>query len=164
MEFNDMYSQDSVLYYVSKNSMDLYWFDKGTYVDGYVGIDGLWEETTYGALWKSKVGSIRDGIYQIGMPIHTVLIIRAFFGVDDAHVKAYYDLDVLIRSNIPMNHVDIQTSIDIDSAYPMLQMPGGKISKFINIHSKIIKVDIWHFIIYFMHVLNESKLFDFHIT
>lgn len=126
MAFNDMYSQDGILYCVSKNSMDLYWFDKDTYVDGYVGIDGLWDEKTYGAIWKSKVGSIRDGIYQVGMPIHTVLITRPFVGVDDAHVKAYYDLDVLIRSNIPMNHVDIQTSIDRDSAYPTLQMPGGR--------------------------------------
>lgn len=126
MAFNDMYSQDGILYCVYKNSMDLYWFDKDTYVDGYVGIDGLWDEKTYGAIWKSKVGSIRDGIYQVGMPIHTVLITRPFVGVDDAHVKAYYDLDVLIRSNIPMNHVDIQTSIDRDNAYPTLQMPGGR--------------------------------------
>lgn len=111
MNFSKLYSDNGYLYCVGRNSMDLYWFDKDTYVDGYTGLDGAWDENQYGTIWADAIGSM-DGTYQKGIPIQTSLITRPIGGLDEDSIKAFYDIVINVRTNAPMNNLDLRIKLD----------------------------------------------------
>lgn len=111
MNFSKLYSDNGYLYCVGRNSMDLYWFDKDTYVDGYTGLDGAWDENQYGVIWADSIGSM-DGTYQKGIPIQTSLITRPIGGLDEDSIKAFYDIVINVRTNAPMNNLDLRIKLD----------------------------------------------------
>lgn len=111
MNFSKLYSDNGILYGISKKTMDLYWFDKNTYVDGYTGLDGEWDEKQYGTIWADAIGSM-DGTYQKGIPIQTSLITRPIGGLDEDSIKAFYDIVINVRTNAPMNNLDLRIKLD----------------------------------------------------
>lgn len=111
MNFSKLYSDNGILYGIAKKTMDLYWFDKDTYVDGYTGLDGAWDEKQYGTIWADAIGSM-DGTYQKGIPIQTSLITRPIGGLDEDSIKAFYDIVINVRTNAPMNNLDLRIKLD----------------------------------------------------
>ena len=124
MNFSKLYSDNGYLYCVGRNSMDLYWFDKDTYVDGYTGLDGAWDENQYGTIWADSIGSM-DGTYQKGIPIQTSLITRPIGGLDEDSIKAFYDIVINVRTNAPMNNLDLRIKLDDTPVIDTWSMSDG---------------------------------------